>query len=48
MQDQWKEHIAFSISAAVVLTAAQQRPEKVRGVFGGLLTAVLGAGRPTQ
>ncbi|OJD35514.1 uncharacterized protein BKCO1_1600060 [Diplodia corticola] len=40
-QNQWREHVAFALSAAVILTAAQERPERVRGVFGKLLGSVV-------
>lgn len=40
-QHQWREHLAFVLSAAVVLTAAQQDHRRVRGVFGRLLHTVL-------
>ncbi|KAB2579216.1 Integral membrane protein [Lasiodiplodia theobromae] len=39
--NQWREHVAFALSAAVVITAAQERPERVRGVFGKLLGSVI-------
>jgi len=42
-RERWKEHAVFAVSAAVLLTVAQERPEKVRGVFGGLLLGVLKA-----
>lgn len=41
LQNQWKEQLAFAFSAAVVLTAAQERPERVRGVFGRVLNSVI-------
>lgn len=41
IQNQWREHVAFALSAAVVITAAQERPERVRGVFGKLLGSVI-------
>ncbi|KAF2005074.1 hypothetical protein P154DRAFT_518642 [Amniculicola lignicola CBS 123094] len=40
-EDRWKEHLAFSISAAVVLTTAQESPRRVRGVLGKVLHGVL-------
>lgn len=40
-QHMWREHLAFVLSAAVVLTAAQQDHRRVRGVFGRLLHTVL-------
>ncbi|EKG17931.1 Ankyrin repeat containing protein [Macrophomina phaseolina MS6] len=43
LQHQWREHLTFTLSAAVILTAAQERPERVRGVFGKLLRGVLGS-----
>lgn len=39
--NQWKEHLAFAISAAVVITTGQENPKQVRGVFGNILQAVL-------
>jgi hypothetical protein len=35
--------VVFSLSAAIVLTAAQARPDNVRGVFGGVLNKILTA-----
>ncbi|KAK7179267.1 hypothetical protein DPSP01_003481 [Paraphaeosphaeria sporulosa] len=40
-EHQWKEHLTFALSTAVVLTAAQEDPKSVRGVLGNLLNAVL-------
>ncbi|CAI6252429.1 unnamed protein product [Periconia digitata] len=40
-EHRWKEHLAFALSAAVVMTAAQENPKRVRGVFGSLLRHVL-------
>lgn len=40
-EHRWKEHLAFTLSAAVVLTTAQEDPRRVRGVFGNLLNSVL-------
>lgn len=37
----WKEHVAFALSAAVLLTAAQENPRRVRGIFGKLLHRTL-------
>ncbi|PYH78016.1 integral membrane protein [Aspergillus uvarum CBS 121591] len=37
----YRERIAFAISAAVLLTCAQERPEMVRGVFGRVAASVL-------
>ncbi|RAH66623.1 uncharacterized protein BO66DRAFT_404618 [Aspergillus aculeatinus CBS 121060] len=37
----YRERIAFAISAAVLLTCAQARPEMVRGVFGRVAASVL-------
>jgi hypothetical protein len=42
-QERWKEHVIFTLSAAIVLTAAQQWPGRVRGVFGSVLKGVLTA-----
>ena len=36
----WREQLAFALSAATILTAAQKRPERVKGVFGRLLQQV--------
>ena len=38
---QWREQLAFAVSAAVVLTAAQEDPRRVRGVLGSLLHRLL-------
>ncbi|EEA22615.1 hypothetical protein TMatcc_001456 [Talaromyces marneffei ATCC 18224] len=35
-----REQMAFTLSAAVLLTCAQERPDLIRGVFGKLLSAV--------
>ncbi|EED15500.1 integral membrane protein [Talaromyces stipitatus ATCC 10500] len=35
-----REQIAFALSAAVLLTCAQERPDVIRGVFGRLLSSV--------
>lgn len=40
-ENRWKEHIAFSLSAALVLTVAQDNPKRVRGVLGSVLNSVL-------
>ncbi|KAF2470701.1 uncharacterized protein BDR25DRAFT_31933 [Lindgomyces ingoldianus] len=40
-EHRWKEHLAFTISAAVVLTTAQGHPKRVRGVLGNVLHGVL-------
>ncbi|TKA71186.1 hypothetical protein B0A49_08236 [Cryomyces minteri] len=40
-QYRWREQAVFAISAAVVFTVARERPERVRGVLGGLLQGVL-------
>ena len=39
--DQWKEHVAFALSVAMVMTAAQEDKGLVRGMFGGILGRVL-------
>ncbi|KAK8220236.1 integral membrane protein [Phyllosticta capitalensis] len=39
-----RERAAFVLAAAVLMTAAQQCPQRVRGVFGGVLAGVLGTG----
>lgn len=41
-EHRWKEHLAFALSAAVVLTTAQEDPKLVRGVLGSILSRVLG------
>ncbi|KAF2263146.1 hypothetical protein CC78DRAFT_286276 [Lojkania enalia] len=40
-EHRWKEHFAFTLSAAIVLTAAQEAPKRVRGVFGKILHSIL-------
>jgi hypothetical protein len=40
-ENRWKEHVAFTLSAAVLITTAQQNPKRVRGVFGKVLNGVL-------
>ncbi|KAF1977958.1 hypothetical protein BU23DRAFT_587391 [Bimuria novae-zelandiae CBS 107.79] len=40
-EHQWKEHVTFAVSAAVVLTSVQEDPKCVRGVLGNLLTTVM-------
>lgn len=42
--DRWREHLAFAVSAAVVVTAAQEDPRRVRGVLGKVLGSVLQSG----
>ncbi|KAL1966107.1 hypothetical protein VTN77DRAFT_4855 [Rasamsonia byssochlamydoides] len=37
-----REQFAFALSAAIVLTCIQERPEMVRGVFGRVLASVMG------
>jgi hypothetical protein len=39
---QWIEHLVFSLSAAVVLTAAKENKAVVRGVLGAVLNMVYG------
>jgi len=41
IEDQWKETLAFAMSAAVVFTRVGEKPERVRGVLGKLLHKVL-------
>lgn len=36
----WRERLVFAASAATILTAAKERPEHVKGVFGRLLQQV--------
>lgn len=40
-QHRWREQTVFAISTAIVLTAAQERPDRVRGVFGRMLKQVI-------
>jgi hypothetical protein len=40
-EDRWKEQLAFTVSAAVLLTAAQEDPRRVRGVLGNALHGIL-------
>lgn len=40
-EHRWKEHLAFALSAAVILTAAQEDRRRVRGVFGSVLRRVV-------
>ncbi|KAF2635019.1 hypothetical protein P280DRAFT_474119 [Massarina eburnea CBS 473.64] len=40
-ENKWKEHLAFTLSAAIVLTAVQENPKRVRGVLGDILHGVL-------
>jgi hypothetical protein len=44
---QWREQLGFAVSAAVVLTAAQEDPRRVRGVLGTVLHRVLKIGQDT-
>jgi hypothetical protein len=43
-EHRWREHVAFALSTAVVFTAVQERPERVRGVLGSVLHGVLSQG----
>ncbi|KAK4228457.1 hypothetical protein QBC38DRAFT_153086 [Podospora fimiseda] len=38
---EWRERLAFAASTAVVVTAVLEKKERVRGVFGSLLSGVL-------
>lgn len=40
-EHQWREHLTFALSAAIVLTAAQENPERIRGVLGNVLSTVM-------
>ncbi|KAF2732033.1 hypothetical protein EJ04DRAFT_441794, partial [Polyplosphaeria fusca] len=40
-EHRWKEHLVFAVSAATVITAAQESPRRVRGVLGKVLSEVL-------
>lgn len=37
---QWRETLAFAVSTAVVFAYVRERPQRVRGFFGGLLVSV--------
>ncbi|KAF2017015.1 hypothetical protein BU24DRAFT_142049 [Aaosphaeria arxii CBS 175.79] len=39
-ENRWKEHAAFALSSAIVLTAAQEDPKNIHGVIGKLLHAL--------
>ena len=41
-EHQWREHLVFTLSAAVVLTSAQEEPKSVRGVLGTFLHIIMG------
>lgn len=41
LDKQWRETIIFAASTAVVFTAIQENPKRVRGVMGGILKTVL-------
>jgi hypothetical protein len=40
-EQQWKEHLAFTLSATLLLTTAQQDPKRVHGVFGQVLARLV-------
>lgn len=40
-EHRWREHLAFALSAAIILTTAQESPKRVRGVLGSVLHKVL-------
>lgn len=40
-EHQWREHLTFALSAAIILTTAQEDPKRIRGVFGNLLNTVM-------
>ena len=40
-EHRWREHIAFALSAAIILTTAQEDPDRVRGVLGNLLKNIM-------
>jgi len=40
-EKRWRETVAFGAATAVVFTCIRERPERVRGVLGRLLRAVL-------
>ncbi|CAK7232694.1 hypothetical protein SEUCBS140593_008347 [Sporothrix eucalyptigena] len=41
LDKQWRETLVFAASTAVVFTAIQENPKRVRGVMGGILKIVL-------
>ncbi|KIH93489.1 hypothetical protein SPBR_04176 [Sporothrix brasiliensis 5110] len=41
LDKQWRETLVFAASTAVVFTAIQENPKRVRGVMGGVLKTVL-------
>lgn len=40
-EDRWKEHLAFTLSTAIVFTTAQEAPQRVRGMLGTVLHGIL-------
>jgi hypothetical protein len=40
-EHRWREHFVFALSAAIVLTTAQEDPNRVRGVLGNLLKNIM-------
>lgn len=41
LQYQYRERIAFAVSAAILITCLRERPTMVRGVFGRITNSVL-------
>lgn len=41
IEKQWQENLAFSASAAIIMTCVLENPQRVRGVLGGLLNMVV-------
>lgn len=41
LEKQWRETLAFAMSAAVVLTCVQENPNRVRGIFGRVLSSIM-------
>ncbi|PHH93177.1 hypothetical protein CDD83_10726 [Cordyceps sp. RAO-2017] len=40
-EKQWRERLAFAASTAVVLTCVREKPQRVRGVLGGILNLAM-------
>jgi hypothetical protein len=41
LENQWRETLAFAMSTAIVFTSLSENPQRVRGVFGKIMTRVL-------
>ncbi|KAG6000803.1 hypothetical protein E4U43_001498 [Claviceps pusilla] len=46
LEMQWRETLAFAASTAVVFTCAMEKPNRVRGMLGGLLSVTMRGGLP--